>query len=175
MKISSIPERYQEKPIRQPSQSRYPKTDELLSHPLLSDSKWLIWKNVSAIPKKNFDGNDSDLLGKTSGFVYLYDENQKLEIENFTPERPLVLYNSRLRQAGVLTGTIKVELRNENNIESFLVDHHAVSLGEFPEIRTFFVTSKSVPFQLDEFYQLIRSDERVQKTELEILSRKYEK
>lgn len=93
----------------------------------------------------------------------------------FVKSSPLVLYNSRLKNVGVLTGTFEIKLKPNIPINSLLTDYDLNLTQGFPHLSRFFVTPKTQTFNLKALYQSLSEDNRISSVQLEILDRSYEK
>lgn len=140
--------------------------------PLLEGTGWGLWKGVTAL--KKIKGVPSDkVLGEVNGF-YLIEDISHNDIRQFSPSQPLVVLNSRLGIAGVVTGVVTVTLKEGASIEA-LAHIDVQVLNSFPEIRTYYVTSSQEVFDLQSFQEALVSESAVERAHLEILSRQYEK
>ncbi|XGC81194.1 hypothetical protein ACES2L_01705 [Bdellovibrio bacteriovorus] len=146
---------------------------ELEKIPLLADTPWKLWKGVVAKPRTSANPNEV-VISQVSGFVVVASEVE-YDLKNFFSDSPLVVANTRLSQAGVLTGTINVILK-EGQSADFLNEENGVKIvGAFPKIRTYYVTALQEPFDLPAFYLELKNHQGVEQASLEILSRQYDK
>lgn len=146
---------------------------ELEKIPLLADTPWKLWKGVVAKPKSAATPNEV-VISEVSGFVVVGSEAE-YDIKQFSSSSPLVVANTRLSQAGVLTGTITVVLKEGQSAEFLSEDNGVKTMGAFPKIRTYYVTALQEPFDLQEFYLELKNHPGVEQVSLEILSRQYDK
>lgn len=139
----------------------------------LMDTRWKLWVGVSALDKKK--GRPSGkILGEVSGY-YLVEESLGHESQSFSSHQPLVVMDPRLKVAGVVTGILSVTLKEGASADSLLHSPDLRVRDSFPEIRTYFVTAAKEPFDLQSLKNFLQSEFPVERVELEVLSRQYEK
>ncbi|MBV2167521.1 MAG: hypothetical protein KUL82_02330 [Bdellovibrio sp.] len=149
------------------------KATPLESVSLFAGTNWKVWPGVLAISLK--EGSSlAGVLGKVSGY-YLVKDEEVNDVRSFSSHRPLVVVDSRLEIAGVVTGVFSVVLK-EGVSSDFLKNASGLKIvHEFPEIRTYYVTSLHEPFDLTAFQESLKAQPEIEKVQIEILSRQYEK
>jgi hypothetical protein len=91
------------------------------------------------------------------------------------PSQPLIVFDSRLKAVGVVTGVVRVVLKEGVSSEFLSSFSNARIRDAFPELRTYFVTATEAPFDLEKLLTEMRIDPSVQEAHLEILSQNYDK
>lgn len=139
----------------------------------LEDSRWKVWKGVSAFPKGQ-QPVEGRLIGEISGYT-LVETQQDIDAHKFQQAAPIVVVDSRLGTVGVVTGILSVVLKEGIGIESLIENSNLVLRDSQPQIRTYFVTASEEPFDLVALIEFLKSHSAVDRAQLEILSRQYEK
>lgn len=140
---------------------------------LLSGTSWMIWEGVAARPKDQ--GVPSSYLVEVSGYYIVSDAAAISDERHFSPQQPLVLYNKRKGIAGVLTGTLQLVLKEGVSIEDVASSYGLTVLDSLPEMKMYFVTSASHPFDIVSLKESLVAEPGIARVELEILSRQYVK
>lgn len=135
---------------------------------------WEIWVGVNAYSKKSGKPHGK-LIGEVNGFYLVEESAQNIDVRNFSPSHPLVVIDSRLNVAGVVTGVFSVTLKEGVSPEVITQASGIKILDSFPGIRTYFITSTSDPFDLQAFQDSLKNETDVELVHAEILSRQYEK
>lgn len=160
-----------------PQSRRYPhpKIDTLKPIAFLADKYWLLWPHILAIPKNRWQGEADRLIAENSDFVMIVDEDASADLRKFEKDQRLVLYNERMHQMGVVTGSVGFRILDETGVEQILEDYHAVIVESLPHLKIFFVTADHTPFNLEKLYQSLKADLRLADVEIEILVGEYVK
>lgn len=135
---------------------------------------WEIWVGVRAYSKKN-GRPQAKVIGEVNGFYLVEESAQNIDVRNFSSSHPLVVIDSRLNVAGVVTGVFSVTLKEGVSPEIVTQASGIKILDSFPGIRTYFITSASDPFDLQAFQDSLKSEIDIENVHAEILSRQYEK
>ncbi|WP_413569320.1 hypothetical protein ACLWBD_01760 [Bdellovibrio sp. HCB117] len=145
---------------------------EFSESPLFADSDWKIWNGVKAVPK-NAGQPSSPIVGEMTGFYLVKEDAADPSV--FSASEPIVVYDARLGIAGVVTGTFSVVLKEGISPEVLTQTLGLKVLNSFPDIRTYYVTSPQEPFDLKAVQDVLKNDPSLESSEMEILSRTYEK
>ena len=157
--------------------SAAPEQKNLQANNLLSTTPWKIWTNTKVV---TYESNliAQQILGRVSNLAILEDNSKNNDVvllTNFDKQNPIAVYDSRLKKPGVLTGTIKVVTDQKELLEAQLKQHQAIIDLGFDEIHTYFVTSQTPQFNLENLYNTLINQPYITKIELEVLSKTYEK
>ncbi|WP_373998784.1 hypothetical protein [Bdellovibrio bacteriovorus] len=145
---------------------------EFSESPLFTDSDWKIWNGVRAVPK-NAGQPSAVVVGEMTGFYLVKEE--AADPSAFSASQPIVVYDARLGIAGVVTGTFSVVLKEGVSPHVLTQNLGLKVLNSFPDIRTYYVTSPQEPFDLKAVQDILKNDPSLESSEMEILSRTYEK
>lgn len=145
---------------------------EFSESPLFAESDWKIWNGVRAVPK-NAGQPSAVVVGEMTGFYLVKEE--AADPSAFSASQPIVVYDARLGIAGVVTGTFSVVLKEGVSPEVLTQNLGLKVLNSFPDIRTYYVTSPQEPFDLKAVQDVLKNDPSLESSEMEILSRTYEK
>lgn len=154
-----------------------PEQKNLLANNLLSATPWKIWANTKVV---HYESNliTQQILGRVSNLAIVDDDSKndpQVVLKNFDTQNPVAVYDTRLKKPGVLTGTIKVVTHQKELLEEQLKQYQAhIDIG-FDEIHTYFVTSQTQLFNLENLYNGLINQPYITKVELEVLSKTYEK
>ncbi|MGZ3768786.1 MAG: hypothetical protein ACXVCP_02845 [Bdellovibrio sp.] len=140
----------------------------------LEGTSWEIWSGVTAVHKKNGQPKEK-ILSEVNGFYLVQADNATSDVHNFSASNPLVVVDRRLNIAGVLTGVFSVTLKEGVSVEALAQTDGIKVLDSFPATRTYFITSSNDPFDLQLFYDFLKSTPDVENFHPEVLSRHYEK
>lgn len=157
--------------------SAKPEQKKLQNNNLLNTTPWKLWANTKVI---NYDSNltAQQILGRVSNLAIIEDNSNNdalTTLTNFNKQKPVAVYDTRLKKPGVLTGTIKVITDQKELLENQLKQYQAsIDLG-FDEIHTYFITSNAQQFNLENLYNTLINQPYITKVELEVLSKTYEK
>lgn len=166
--------------IRQPQQIRSAKNLKQIEKVLqpsqiFADSHWNLWQGVRAVAASDVQGAPDVYVANISGF-YLVEDREYQAQENLAgQEEPLIYYNRRTQQAGIVTGTLKITLRRSGAIESLSSRHKLKVEGAFPHLNLYMVRSNHEPVDLHMLQKQLLADADIAQVEVEILSRQYEK
>lgn len=166
--------------IRQPqevgrSQNLNQIDKKLQSSELFENSHWNLWQGVRAIAASEVQRAPETYLTKVSGYYLIEDNEYQAQEELVGQAEPLIYYNKRTHQAGVVTGVLKVTLRKSGLIESLSTRYKLQVEGAFPHLNLFMVRSRSEPVDLQTLQKQLLAEADVAQVEVEILSRQYEK
>ncbi|MBO9665813.1 MAG: hypothetical protein J7501_03265 [Bdellovibrio sp.] len=152
-----------------------PAPAELSKPVLLSETRWKLWHGMKAVPASEFRSDRDMASGRVGGFVLVEDPSLQDDMQNFSANKPMVVYNERLQTTGVVTGSIQIVLNPGVNIEELVKDYGLKVVASFPETRVYFLTAQSDTFDLGSLLNVLKRDARVNDAKLEIVSRNYEK
>ena len=145
---------------------------KLQNHEALQDTPWQIWTDRKPVLKGQAAKKESVEI---SQYAVIPNGEDKVSLEQFDPAAPIVVFDARRKIPGILTGTFVITLRDEANPEVLTSDQAIRILQSFPEIHTYFVTSKEVPFNFLQFKRSLLERGAIANVETEVLSRKYDK
>ena len=150
--------------------------DSELRNSDLANSNWKLVTSLYAVPQAYLaNGDHGSPVGEQNGFTFFEAGSTNLQESLFSNERPLVVYDPRLQTYGVVTGTVQIDLRKGADVASLLQEHGAKVEHAFPETGTYYITSQEQPFNFVQFKNSLEQDSRVNRTEIEIVSRRYGK
>lgn len=148
-------------------------TAKLRDDSFFTDTPWRIWEGVTAYPKSQGKPN-APVLGEVNGY-YVVEGGAVSTPDNFFPQSPMLVVNSRLSIAGVMTGVFTLQLEQGADPELLAQSSDVEMVASFPEINTYLVTSKQRPFDLNKFREFLQAFPQVRSISAEILSRQYAK
>jgi hypothetical protein len=134
-------------------------------------TSWKIWNRMKALGP-NGGGPSSSI--NVSQFQIQADPISNHSLENFSLQEPVVLFEERLKKAGILTGTFEIQLKNSRQWEAFEKLHSLRLIQSFQELNLFYATANQDRFNLSQLYQDLSQDPSVALVNLEILSKQYE-
>lgn len=160
-----------EKPVAEtPASSR--KLGEALDS--IERPGWKVWQGAS-ISMKGHQPSDARVLGGAAGFSIYEDSESHADPTRFDLRYPIAVFNERTSKVGILTGTVRIVLKEGTTWDEFSSDHDLVLTAPFSHLRTYMVTSTRSPFDLVELVRTLKADGRAEILEPEILSRVYVK
>jgi hypothetical protein len=137
---------------------------------------WKLVTSLYAVPQALLSAmDDTPSVGEQNGFTFFEADNANLQETLFSSERPLVVYDSRLQTFGVVTGTIQIDLRKGTNVSGILQDYGAKIEHSFPGTGTYYISMQEQPFNLVQLKNSLETDSRINRVEVEIVSRRYGK
>jgi len=152
-----------------------PSDDEKLSaSSLFPESRWKRWPGVRALPPQQATTNQ-EVLAEVSGYSLTRDANFDGDEKSFSPQDPLVYYDSRTRSAGVVTGELRLVVNDKQKLQQLLDLYNLKVSTSLPDVHTYFVVSNEQNFNLEELYTKLARESQVESVQVEILSRQYEK
>lgn len=146
----------------------------LVENQLLKSTRWKIWQQTQVINIQNRSATDK-ILAQVSNLLIIESQNENLSLTEFNSSFPVAAYNERLKKAGVITGTIKIETLEKEQLENDLNRLRAHITDSFEPIHTYFITGSDQIFDLELLYETLKSYPYIKKIELEILDKNYEK
>lgn len=158
---------------RKPARKRFqPSSDELASSQLFEGTRWRIWKGVAVVPNvKMAEGTVPDV----GSYNVVESPTTHADLQNFKLTQPVVVFNERQKQVGIVTGVFNVELEKNSRLSEVLQRHNLVVTSSFPAIHRYFLTSKDSTFNLERLKNELEESPLVSHVELEILSGVHEK
>lgn len=152
-----------------------PNPERLVKTSLVLDTKWKVWSGVTAIPTRNFHGDKSEVLAVMGGYSVVADESVSGDDRNFSSTKPLVVYDERMSRTGIVSGDLKVSLKEGASAETVAAEHGLTVTSSLENIRLFFMRATSDRYDLGGLVNSLKKDPRVNAVELSIVSRNYEK
>lgn len=152
--------------------TQYP--EKLIAHFLLIGTNWKVWPGTRAILTPQLSAADS-VLAELSRFSIVEFPNAEASLDQFDRNVPPVVYDARLKRAGIVTGLLKVETDRKDLLEESLPNLNSYISNSFENIQTYFVTSRQDVFDLESLFKNLKSQQYVKSIELDILDRNYEK
>jgi hypothetical protein len=148
--------------------------DALVDTALFPESRWKRWPGVRALAP-NMPVASSEVLAEISGYKLTHDENFVGDEKAFSQEDPLVYYDARTRSAGVVTGELRLVVKDKAKLDQLLDLYRLKVSTASPNLSTYFVTSIDPNFNLEELYSKLSRESQVESVQVEIQSRQYEK
>lgn len=152
-----------------------PDSEHLIKTPLVLDTKWKVWSGVTAVETRSFNGDKSAVLAVMGGYSVIADESVNGDDRNFSSQKPLVFFDERMSRTGIVTGDLKVSLKEGVNPEAVATDHGLSVTSSLENIRLFFMRASADRYDLGGLVNNLKKDPRVSAVELSIVSRNYEK
>lgn len=152
-----------------------PNPERLLKTNLVGDTKWKVWSGVKAIPSKSFQGEKSEVLAVMGGYSVVADDSMNGDDRNFSATKSFVLYDERMSRPGIVTGELKLSLQEGSDPEVIANEYGLNIVSGMKNIRLFFMRSKDQSYDLGGLLSSLKKDSRINKVELSIVSRTYEK
>lgn len=141
---------------------------------LLKSTRWKIWQQTQVINVQNKSGADK-ILAQVGNLLIIESQNENTSLNEFNSFSPIAVYDKRLKKAGVITGTIKIETLEKEQLENDLNQLRAHITDSFDPIHTYFITSLDQVFDLELLYETLKSYPYIKNIELEVLNKNYEK
>lgn len=148
--------------------------EKLFEHEAFKGSRWRVWSGVKALLVEDVRASDV-VVSQLGRFSLIENLHEEASLKQFDRKSPTVVYDSRLKSPGLLTGLIKVETDRVDLLQMAIQDLNAHVENSFEHIQTYFVTSRQTQFDLEKLYFFIRALPFVKNAELDILDRDYEK
>lgn len=162
------------KPASDENQARL--TPVLSEHRLLQGTPWKVWLKKRVVPKGE-QPEENSTSDTVSNLNIIEDPSEEIvEFTKFDLNKPVAVFNERLKKPGVITGTIKIEIESgsKSDLQADLDLLSAKINGAFEPIETYFITSTEPVFNLERLYELLKKRSYVKNLELEILNKTYE-
>ncbi|CAN5504663.1 hypothetical protein BH10BDE1_BH10BDE1_12810 [soil metagenome] len=137
-------------------------------------ASWKIWRGIG-ITQKGSEPRDVRLTGEVAGYSLFESSSFSGRLGQFDLSSPMAVYNDRTHKAGVVTGSIRVVLKDGVGWDEVSKDHDLTLIAPFPQIKTYMVTSPRSPFDLTALLTELQNDSRIDTTKAEVLSRDYNK
>ncbi|WP_413575112.1 hypothetical protein ACLVWU_12635 [Bdellovibrio sp. HCB290] len=147
-----------------------PQASELRNSLLFRETAWKVWSGVSAVPAVDYDG-DGEVVGRSAGYVIVKDTKGLGDDRNFSLKNPIVVFDENQGTVGVVPGRVILVLKNFALLEKIQKEYGLALLNRFDHLRTVFVTSSLQNFNLSKLVNVLKKDPRVERVELEIVSR----
>ena len=148
--------------------------DFLRNHEAFEGTRWKILSNVKAVLPDQISESDV-IVGQMGRFQLIESIDAESSLNQFDRNSPTVIYETRLKKTGLVTGLIKVETERKDLLENAIQNMNAQISNSFDSIQTYFVTSEQTVFDLEKLFLRIKSLGFVKTAELDILDRVYEK
>lgn len=140
----------------------------------LLGTRWKIWRGVHAVERKWVSASKQEIIGEVSGYL-LIRNNISFGRKDSTSVKHFVVVDPRLQVAGVVTGVLKVLLKEGANSD-FLVQNSNLRIRDaFSDIRTYYVAALEEPFDPLVLKEFLSRQPEVEQVELEIVFKKHEK
>lgn len=151
-----------------------PTAEQLLPHALLNPTPWKIWLNTQAI--RSEDRQTADVvLAQVSRMLIIESSAENANLTEFNSSLPIVVYDARLKKAGLINGMIRIQTLSKAQLEADLAELNARITDSFDAINTYFVTGSDPVFNLESLFLLLKAKPYVKAADLDITSRTYEK
>ncbi|UYL09516.1 hypothetical protein B9G69_002875 [Bdellovibrio sp. SKB1291214] len=143
---------------------------------LFSSTSWKVWAGVRAIPARDFSKQAGEVVvGQYSGYYIVKDDSMSGDERNFQSKKPLVVFDERTGKFGVVPGTVLLTVDSLAAFKNLQSEYSLQVRGEFSHLKLYIVSSSQASYDLNHFVSALQHDPRVQKAELEIVSRNYVK
>lgn len=163
-----------QKKSRIPTGSLKINPEKLSGHEAFAGTRWKIWSGVKALLSEEVRASDV-VVAQLGRFNLIENLHAEAALNQFDRQSPTLVYDSRLKKPGLVTGLIKVETERKDLLQSAIQGLNARIENSFEEIQTYFVTSQQAQFDLEKLFLTIQQMPFVKNAELDILDRDYEK
>ena len=143
--------------------------NDLRPSTLWEKNDWKVWKGVSAIPLKNFKGDEGTRLGEIAHYVVVQ-TGATVDEHNFSASSPLMVFNSSSNRPGVVTGAYQITLDDAQDMQSLVLDYNLKIIAAVPAAKILIVTSNKEPFDLQVLWDALKKDARINSVNLAIES-----
>lgn len=155
---------------REPQQMQ-PLSSELADFEMNTpDSNWKIWTRKKALRPESAS---FDLAKNIANFSIADAPQALLRLDDFSSREMIVLFDERLGKMGILTGTLALQLKSNDQWPEIEREHSLRLIHTIPGVKLFYVTSQALRFNLLELFENLQNNSAIEKVELEILSRNY--
>lgn len=165
--------KYFKKENRKPANHLVVAVDQLVSSEVMPSPRWKLWSSVRAVQIENTLLADEIILRMNNLNIIHADISSNLS--EFNKDAQAVVYDSRLKKIGLITGFIKIETNRKDLLEKSLKPLDAEIINSFDKIETYFITSRKAIFDLENLYQLLKVQSFIKSIEIDISDRDYEK
>ena len=159
---------------RNPSTQNRPAPQLLIDNDLLTSTSWKIWSHTQVINLADSSSSDK-VLSQISNLRVIESQNENKNFLEFNIANPIAVFNVPQNKPGIITGIIKVQTTQKQQLENDLIQLHAHITHSFDSINYYYVTGTEQFFNLELLYENLKSSPYINHIELEILSRAYEK
>ncbi len=163
-----------EKKMRNPNAQPQMMPQKIEAHNLLLDTKWMLWLTARAVLSEQSTAADQ-IIGKLGRYNIIETGHSEIDLHHFDKSSLAVVYDSRLRRVGLITGTIKIVTLQKDELIKELIGLQANISNSFDDIHTYFVSSDQSIFDLEKLYLDLKAQSFTQRIELDISDRAYEK
>ncbi len=146
----------------------------LQSHEAFEGSRWKLLLKVKAVLRGQWTEGQI-VVGEMGRFQLVEVVNSDSSLNQYDRNSPAVVYETRLKKTGLVTGLIKVETDRKDLLGSAVRNMNAEITNSFDSIQTYYVTSEQTIFDLENLFFKIKSLGFIKTAELDILDREYEK
>ncbi|QLY24341.1 hypothetical protein [Bdellovibrio sp. KM01] len=140
-----------------------------------NSTDWKVWTGVRAVPTADYAGYEGDVVGRYGGYVIVKDGRMDGDDANFEKKNPLVLFDERMGNVGIVPGRVMLTLKDNATLSKIQKEYGLKVMDRFDHLHLYFVTPATSNFDLGKFVNVLKRDPRVAKAELEIVSRNYVK
>jgi hypothetical protein len=147
---------------------------ELIESDLFKNTSWKIGKFTKAVNSEQKNSSDR-IVGKFNNLFIVYDDRFSSDLSQFDSKNLIVVFDSRLKKIGVITGQVKVETDNRSQLEADLRSSNAAIVDSFEDIQTYFVSSQQAIFSLEGLYLFLKQKPYLNNVEIDVSDRVYEK
>jgi hypothetical protein len=157
-----------------PEQLR-PDPGVLRDNELFQSTLWKVWTGVRAVPASDFTDGADEVVGRYGGYYIVRDSHMNGDDTNFDSKNPMVVFDQRMNTVGVVPGIVMLTLKDNSTLAKIQREYGLKVTDRFEHLRLFFVTASISSFDLYKFVNVLKRDPRIEKAELEIVSRDYVK
>lgn len=159
---------------RNPSGQGISTPKQLVENHLLKPTRWKIWQQTQVVNIQDKSATDK-ILAQVGNLLIIESQKENESLTEFSSSSPVAVYDERLKKAGLITGTLKIETSEKEQLENDLNQLRAHITDSFDPIHTYFITSLDQVFDLELLYETLKSYPYIKNIELEILNKNYEK
>lgn len=163
-----------QKKSREPAGQLQVDSQLLQSHQAFAGTRWKLLSNVRAVSTGN-ESIKGISVGTLNHYQLIESADESGGLQKFDRSSPTVVYETRLKKAGLVTGLIKVETANPDLLKKALLGMNAQVTSSFADIQIYFITSVQNVFDLEKLFFDLKSLDFVKNVELDIVDRNYEK
>ncbi|PIS11570.1 MAG: hypothetical protein COT73_03315 [Bdellovibrio sp. CG10_big_fil_rev_8_21_14_0_10_47_8] len=152
-----------------------PSPDLLSPSQTLTTTSWQLLTGTKAVHDIDRQIPAQDVLARVGNYALINDSGFIPDETHFSSRAPLVVYDSRLQKAGVLTGTLRLKIENTSQVQALCQQYNLNLVHSVPEARVYFVKSNLESVDLPAMKVALEKDPRIHNATPEVLSKSYEK
>ncbi len=150
------------------------KDRQMINPEVLKGTRWKLVTNYRAIKEDHATGNEEQIL-KFGNQLIIEVSEDIFNFHEFRKSALPVVYDSRLKKMGVVTGLIVIETGRKDLLLEALKPLDAVLINSFDDIKTYYVTVEKEVFDLEVMFENLNQLNFIENITLDISDRVYDK